>query len=162
MNSLLGNLRESVDHATFEAKKQARLLTEQNKLKKLKAQEQEQLVALGRESWELFRAGQPVDSKLQEHCEQIQITVQQIAQQERQIQAIRQEQPPEPVVCAQCGREVQADDAFCAGCGTPALPAESATRPAAPQEVCPRCGHLLRSEAKFCSGCGERVSEAEQ
>jgi len=159
MSTLLGNLRVGVDHAAFEAKRQARLLNAQNKIRRLRTQEQEQLLDLGQATWNLYGVGQPLDSKLQEICTQIQNTLQQIAQQETQIDAIRQEQPPEPLKCSGCGRELKSEEAFCSACGVAAPQVKPVLAAPVSLPTCPTCGREVRSEAKFCSGCGQRLQE---
>lgn len=157
MSTLLDNLRVGVDYAAFEAKKQARLLNGQTKVRRLRTQEQEQLLDLGQAAWNLYTAGQPLDSKLQVICQEIQSTLQQISQQEAQNDAIRQEQPPEPLKCSGCGREVKADDAFCSVCGAAVLQPKPMAPPTDVVSTCPHCGREVRSKAKFCGGCGQRL-----
>ncbi|MBX3012417.1 MAG: hypothetical protein KF832_12960, partial [Caldilineaceae bacterium] len=144
MSTLLGNLRVGVDYATFEAKKQARLLNGQNKVRRLRAQEQEQLLDLGQAAWNLYMAGQPLDRELQEICQQIQNTLQQITQQEAQVEAIRQEQPPEPIKCSSCSRELKPEDAFCSVCGHAAPQAKPVSVAEEPSQSCPHCGREIR------------------
>lgn len=159
MSTLLGNLRVGVDYAAFEAKKQARLLNGQNKLRRLRAQEQDHLLDLGQTTWNLYLAGETLDSKLLVICQQLQNTMQQITEQEAQIEAIRQDQPPEPIKCSGCGRELKAEDAFCSVCGAAAPTAKTEAPIAALHQSCPNCGRAVRPEAKFCGGCGQRLHE---
>lgn len=55
--------------------------------------------------------------------------------------------------CAQCGRALSGDEAFCPGCGAPVAAAAGAAR-------CAHCGRELDGDETFCPRCGRRVQEA--
>ena len=55
--------------------------------------------------------------------------------------------------CAQCGRALDADDAFCPGCGTPAARAAGLR--------CRHCGRDLDGDETFCPRCGKKTREAD-
>jgi len=57
-------------------------------------------------------------------------------------------------LCVQCGRALDADDAFCPACGTPAA------RPAALR--CRYCGRQLDGDEVFCPRCGKKTGEAQE
>lgn len=50
--------------------------------------------------------------------------------------------------CQNCGRELDDDERFCAGCGTPA------------GLRCDGCGRALDGDEAFCPGCGKRTGSA--
>lgn len=59
-----------------------------------------------------------------------------------------------PLGCTQCGHEVQAEDAYCEGCGHALLEEKP--------QMCLTCGKPLHAEATFCSGCGKQVEVVEE
>ncbi|MCB9140674.1 MAG: zinc ribbon domain-containing protein [Anaerolineales bacterium] len=153
-------LRNETERAKFEAARALRLQREQGKLGQLQNQRKDHVSALGEAVWELYQAGQVTDARLVSICTQIRATQQEIVTQEQGIEAIKQEQPPEPPSCPQCGREVSSSDAFCPGCGvaialsaTP-LPAINNTS----TQSCPQCRKPVRVGAAFCPACGARLT----
>jgi RNA polymerase subunit RPABC4/transcription elongation factor Spt4 len=50
--------------------------------------------------------------------------------------------------CGHCGRELEADERFCPGCGTPA------------GQRCASCGRALDGDESFCPGCGVKIGNA--
>jgi predicted amidophosphoribosyltransferase len=56
--------------------------------------------------------------------------------------------------CTKCQATLAAGAKFCAQCGTPAAPEETATGP----KFCAQCGGGLSAGARFCAGCGKPVS----
>ena len=50
--------------------------------------------------------------------------------------------------CNNCGRELEADERFCPGCGTPA------------GQRCANCGRALDGDELFCPGCGVKTGNA--
>lgn len=96
------------------------------------------------------------DARLVAICAQIKQAQQEITGQEQMIEAIKQEQPPEPPTCTQCGREVSSSDAFCPGCGAAIVALSPA--PAAAGPACPQCHKPVRGGAAFCPVCGARLS----
>jgi len=57
--------------------------------------------------------------------------------------------------CPNCGKDYQAGDAFCTGCGQ-ALPALTA---ADLGERCPECGSPVEADDAFCAKCGFALTE---
>jgi len=160
MAGIMKKLRNETERAKFEAGRALRLQREQGKLGQLQTQRNDHVLVLGEAVWELYQAGQVTDARLVSICAQIQATQQEIAAQEQAIEAIKQEQPPEPPSCPQCGREVSSSDAFCPGCGaaivaTPAPPPVAANMPT---PSCPQCHKPVRAGAAFCPACGARLT----
>ncbi len=160
MSSFVNRIRDEATKAKFEATRLVRIQREQSKLSQLLGRKQEHLGSLGEIIWEMFGAGQVTDPRLIGICRQLESLNREIASQETTIEQIRQEQPPEPPKCSRCGREVNAADAFCPGCGA-ILAAAPAQTPVAPAGVigqtCPKCGKSVRSGAAFCGSCGTRM-----
>lgn len=55
---------------------------------------------------------------------------------------------PQGAVCPKCGRALNADDAFCGGCGTKV----NAGR------FCTKCGAAANADSRFCCVCGNKLS----
>lgn len=160
MAGIMKKLRNETERAKFEAGRALRLQREQGKLGQLQNQRKDHVLALGEAVWELYQTGQVTDARLVSICTQIRATQQEIAAQELTIEAIKQEQPPEPPICPQCGREVGNGDAFCPGCGA-AIAATSTPPPIAasiPAPTCPQCRKPVRAGAAFCPACGARLT----
>lgn len=158
MSGIMKRLRDETERAKFEAARALRLQREQGKLGQLQNQKNDQLTVLGEVVWEMFAAGQPLDGRLVTVCHQVQTINQQIGDQESLIDAIKQEQPPEPPKCVRCGRELNNADAFCPACGAPATALEAKPAVAAvPDSTCPNCGNPVRTGATFCGRCGQRI-----
>jgi len=160
MAGIMKKLRNETERAKFEAGRALRLQREQSKLGQLQNQRKDHVLALGEAVWELYQAGQVTDARLVGICTQIRAAQQEIAAQELTIEAIKQEQPPEPPVCPQCGREVSNSDAFCPGCGA-AITATSTPPPvvaSTPAPTCPQCRKPVRAGAAFCPACGARLT----
>lgn len=49
--------------------------------------------------------------------------------------------------CTNCGRDIQNDFRFCAGCGKPVTP-----------PGCPKCGSTIPLDASFCPNCGTSLT----
>lgn len=159
MSGIMKRLRDETERAKFETGRALRLQREQSKLVQIQGQRRDQLQALGELVWEMFQAGQITDLRQLTICRQIQGVQQQIDDQEAQIERIKQEQPPEPPKCAQCGREVSSNDTFCPNCGANVSNVEQSTAVAtmAGVQPCPNCGKSVRVGATFCGGCGARL-----
>jgi RNA polymerase subunit RPABC4/transcription elongation factor Spt4 len=164
MSGIMKKLRNETERAKFEAGRALRLQREQGKLGQLQSQKKEHLHALGEAVWEMYQAGQVTDARLVAICTQIKDTQQDVATQEQIIEAIKQELPPEPPTCPQCGRDVTSSDAFCPGCGTtlagnnPISSAVSSLPVPALRQNCPQCHKPVRSGAAFCPACGARIT----
>lgn len=50
------------------------------------------------------------------------------------------------IVCEHCGAPMEADQRFCAKCGSPVN-----------NELCPSCGKKIRAGDQFCPSCGNRL-----
>jgi len=161
MSGIMRKLRDETERAKFEAARALRTQREQSKLSQLQTQKRDQLQALGEVVWEMFETGQVTDSRLLTVCHQVQGVNQLITDQEQLLEKIKQEQPPEPPKCPQCGREINANDAFCPSCG--ATIAKATTPPPSLSAVpgvaiCPKCGKSVRAGAPFCGSCGSRMT----
>lgn len=160
MAGIMKKLRNETERAKFEAGRALRLQREQGKLGQLQNQRKDHALALGEAVWELYQAGQVTDARLVGICTQIRATQQEIAAQEQTIDVIKQEQPPEPPACPQCGREVSSSDAFCPGCGVTLVttPAPQPVAANTPTSSCPQCRKPVRAGAAFCPACGARLT----
>lgn len=160
MAGIMKKLRNETERAKFEAGRALRLQREQVKLGQLQNQRKDHVLALGEAIWELYQVGQVTDARLVSICTQIRATQQEIAAQEQTIEATKQEQPPEPPSCPQCGRDVSSSDAFCPGCGAAivAAPAPAPVVASAPTPSCPQCHRPVRAGAAFCPACGARLT----
>lgn len=181
MSGIFRSIRRGADRAAFEAERLVRVQREQSKLSNLSAEKRDRLVEIGERVWELFQAQQVTDARLLALCGQVQGLNTQIADQERTVERIKEEQPPEPPKCSACGRELAPSDTFCPACGA-RVTATSAPAGAAPAgassasqavidvqpsppaaatpaaRACPKCGRSLRAGATFCGGCGTRLA----
>ena len=156
-----------------------RVQREQSRLSGLTSDKRDRLAEIGERVWEMHKAQQITDARLLALCRQLETLNSQIADQERAVERIKDEQPPEPPKCPACGRELATSDQFCPGCGAAApiapaaAPAAAATTPpvaampavppvpaasAPAANHCPRCGKALRPGATFCGGCGARLA----
>jgi len=162
MSGIMKRLRDETERAKFETGRALRLQREQSKLAQMQGQRRDQLQALGELVWEMFQAGQIADPRQATICRQIQGVQQQINDQENQIERIKQEQPPEPPKCAQCGREVSSNDTFCPNCGGRVSSVEQSAggTAVAGAQPCPNCGKSVRVGATFCGSCGARLGAA--
>lgn len=159
MSGIMKRLRDETERAKFEAARALRLQREQSKLGQLQNQKSDQLRTLGEVVCEMFDAGLPLDARLVTICRQVQTANQQIGEQEALIDAIKQEQPPEPPKCARCGRELNGSDAFCPGCGAPTVLEAKPAVVAASETICPKCSNPVRAGATFCGRCGQRLAQ---
>ena len=64
----------------------------------------------------------------------------------------------EKKLCPVCGKENNAEAAFCARCGTKFEEPEEVPFTAAPT-VCPSCGKQLNGDEAFCPSCGKKLGE---
>lgn len=164
MSGIMKKLRNETERAKFEAGRALRLQREQGKLGQLQSQKKEHLQSLGEAVWEMYEAGQVTDARLVTICSQINGVQQDVASQEQVIDMIKQELPPEPPTCPQCGRDVTSSDAFCPGCGAtlvgnnPASPVVNSVPTPSLSQNCPKCHKPVRSGAAFCPACGARTT----
>lgn len=164
MSGIMKRLRDETERAKFEAARALRLQREQSKLGQMQNRKSDQLRTLGEVVWEMHTAGQPLDPRLVTICQQVQTVSQQISEQEAMIEAIKQEQPPEPLKCAGCNRELSSSDAFCPSCGAavaaPVAAPDAKAAATARESICPQCGNPVRTGATFCARCGHRIVAA--
>ena len=168
VDGLIGSLKRGTDWTAFEARRLARLQSEQSKLARAQAKKKQHIEALGELVWQKFCTGHVDDPEIVAVCRDIQGLLRTISEQEAVMVLIRQEKPPEPPVCSQCGRLLSPADGFCPGCGMRVVagPAAAAADTGRAQvarvhdgtSICPGCGRAMRSGASFCAGCGTNLA----
>jgi hypothetical protein len=157
MTDIFKGIRDSASKATFEAARLYRIQQAQAQLSGSQSEKQDKFRDLGAIVWDMFLANQISEPRLLDVCKEVKALEQQIRDTQNRIEAIKQEQPPEPPKCPGCSREVSDADAFCPGCGT-AIPKRTSAQPAvAPQQLCPNCSKPVRAGATFCGSCGHRL-----
>lgn len=160
MSDFIKTVRDSANRATFEAARLYRVQQAQGQLTALQNQKQEKFRSLGEIAWDLFLAGQISEQRLLDVCREVKSLEEQIRDTGVRIEAIKQEQPPEPPKCPNCAREIGENDTFCSSCGTPISRPVTATplQSSAPQSNCPHCHKPLRPGATFCGSCGQKTT----
>lgn len=115
-----------------------------NAARGLRRKIEEELVALGRKTYELFQAEAIESPELGDGCQRVAGLYQELKQLEEEIEALRAA-PGGGAACRKCGANVEAGQAFCVNCG-------------AAVSRCPKCGETLAGEARFCASCGAEVA----
>jgi hypothetical protein len=154
MPSFLDKLKSGADKAAFEADRLVRVNQAQSALRNLQRELETEMEALGKQALALYDAGTLTQSELLALMPQIEAKRQQIADQEAEVERIRQEKP------AEAGAPAPDRPAP----GAPA-PYAAATPPPPPTPVvtgraCPNCGAALAADVRFCPECGSRVEDA--
>lgn len=75
--------------------------------------------------------------------------IEQETEQDEKLEAMiqtRRAARQESVKCDHCGSSIEADQHFCAKCGS-----------AVSHELCPHCGRKIRAGDLFCSSCGNKL-----
>ena len=133
-------------------------------LKRLDAQIQEMITAIGVQAVGLHKSGvldSPHLEPLCQHIIELEASVArqkvELAKLEAQAQAANAEArkaAPVGLVCPSCGQPAFEGSSFCAHCGA-AIPQQPELR------YCVSCGATLRESSAFCAKCGQKVPEAD-
>jgi RNA polymerase subunit RPABC4/transcription elongation factor Spt4 len=164
MPGFFDKIKSGADKAAFEADRLRRVTQAQSALNKLKGELTTHTTAIGTRAVELYDSGALAVPELQELCQQMDGLRQQIADQQGEIERIRQEKAPEapgaapaPTAapagrpCPNCNAEVPAGVKFCPNCG-------SKVDVAPAQIACPNCGATVPAGSRFCPECGKTIA----
>jgi len=163
MPGFLDKIKSGADKAAFEADRLRRVTQAQGALNKLKGELSTHIMAIGTRVVELRDGGSPAQPELQDLFQQLDGLRQQIADQQAEVERIRQEKAPEAPAapaaapapagqtCPNCHAEVAAGVKFCPNCGS--------KMEAAPAQVtCPNCGAVVPAGSRFCPECGKTIA----
>jgi type IV secretory pathway VirB10-like protein len=151
MPSFLDKLKSGADKAAFEADRLVRVNQAQSALKNLQREMETEVEALGKQALALYDAGALTQSELLALMPQIEAKRQQIADQEAEVERIRQDKPAEA--------STPAPDRPAAGAPAP-YAAAPPPAPVATGRACPNCGAALAADVRFCPECGSKVEDA--
>lgn len=164
MPGFFDKIKSGVDKAAFEAERLQRVNQAQGALSKLKGELTTQVSAIGARVVDLYDGGALTQPELLELCQQVDVLRQQVAEQQEEVERIRQEKAPETVAaapvptaapvgqsCPSCHTQVAAGVKFCPNCG--------AKMEVAPAPVtCANCGAVVPTGSRFCPECGKTVA----
>jgi hypothetical protein len=156
--SIFNQFKHGVDITKFKADQLIRINRIQSEIDGVKPKITETKLQIGETAYSLHQRGELADPMLQELCGVIDTINQQIAERERQIASIREEQPPQgPQIsqqagpfCPTCHNPYSKGAVFCMHCGSPV------------PKTCPQCGTLITENARFCTTCGHQFNLPEQ
>jgi|MudIll2142460700_1097286.scaffolds.fasta_scaffold1101718_1 RNA polymerase subunit RPABC4/transcription elongation factor Spt4 len=164
MPSLFDKIKSGADKAAFEADRLRRVNQAQGVLSKLKGELATQVTAIGTRAVELYDAGAMTQPELQELFQQLDSLRQQVADQQAEVEQMRQEKAPEapaaaPTLaaasaghpCPNCSADVPPGVKFCPNCG-------SKIEVAPAQLTCPSCGATVPGGSRFCPECGKTLA----
>lgn len=150
MAGFLSKLKSGADKAAFEADRLVRVNQAQSALRSIQRELEAEVTALGEQALALYDAGTLTQPELLAHATKIDDVRQRIADQEAEVERIRQEKPQEAAPAHE--EEVPAAAA------APEPPPQPST-PAPQGRTCPQCQTPLQADARFCPECGFRVAE---
>ena len=164
MPSIFDKIKSGADKAAFEADRLRRVTQAQGVLNKLKGEQAAQVAAIGTKAVELYDAGAMTQPELQELFQQLDGLRQQVADQESEVERIRQDKAPEApagapapaaapvgVICPNCHAEVAPGVKFCPNCGSKI---DVAPAPI----ICANCGATVPAGSRFCPECGKTIA----
>lgn len=140
MPGFLDKLKSGADKAAFEADRLVRVNQAQSALKAMQREVEAEVVALGQQALALYDAGTLTQPELLALGPKIDSVRQRIADQEAEVERIRQEKPPDAAATLPEAR--------------PEAPA-----PAPQGRVCSSCRTPVSADVRFCPECGARVVE---
>ncbi|MBN1135959.1 MAG: zinc ribbon domain-containing protein [Anaerolineae bacterium] len=161
MPGFFDKIKSGADKAAFEADRLRRVTQAQGVLNKLKGELTEQVTVIGTRAVELYDGGTLAVPEMQDLFQQLDSLRQQVADQQEEIERIRQEKAPEAPVaapapagltCPNCHAEVAAGVKFCPNCGS------KIEEPPAPA-TCPNCGAVVPPGSRFCPECGKTIAQ---
>jgi len=121
-------------------------------LKRLDAQIQEMITAIGVQAVGLHKSGRLESPELEPLCQHIVQLEASVAQQKTELAKLEAKAPEKAgdgeVVCSSCGKPLLQGGSFCPHCGAAAPAAVTEKR------FCVQCGAELRENARFCQRCG--------
>ena len=148
MPGFFDRVKSGAEKAAFEADRLRRVNQAQGVLKGIQRELDGTVAGFGAQVLALYDAGTLTQPELLAAGPQIDALRQKLAEQEAEIERIRQERPPEPEVAAPAPAPIQARQP-----GT-----EPAAGAAAPKgRFCANCGAALAPDVKFCMECGTKV-----
>ena len=163
MPGFFDKIKSGADKAAFEADRLRRVTQAQGALNKLKGELSAHMTTIGTRVVELRDSGSPAQPELEDLFQHLDGLRQQIADQQAEVERIRQEKAPEapaapaaaPVpagqTCPNCHAEVAAGVKFCPSCG-------SKIEVAPAQATCPNCGAVVPAGSRFCPECGKTIA----
>ena len=164
MPGFFDKIKSGADKAAFEADRLRKVTQAQGALNRLKGELNTQTAAIGARALELYDSGALAVPELQDLCQQADGLRRQVADQENEVQRIREEKAPEAAApapaptagpaghpCPNCGTQVPAGVKFCPNCG-----AKMEVAPA--QIACPNCGAVVPAGSRFCPECGKTIA----
>lgn len=165
---MAANLSERLTHAKEVAQwkidQQSRILKAQNKISDFERQASKQKTLLAEKTFELYKNKQIKNSEIDPLCEEIIKIYSAIEDTRKELEAIKNEQPPElfegykptdmlsGYVCPVCGKKLKGK--FCPDHGVEGIKQEQEESEPISESglVCPKCGKPV--PVKFCVNCG--------
>jgi RNA polymerase subunit RPABC4/transcription elongation factor Spt4 len=155
-----GGLRTTVEglrRQMAESDRRRAMSRARSELRRLDAQINEMVTAVGVQAVGLHKAGRltaPELAPLCEHVAELEAAVEQQRAELTRLEATQKSAAPaEERACSQCGRPLPPGATFCPYCGAPAPPDAPA-----PIRYCQNCGGELRDNSRFCPHCGQPVA----
>lgn len=149
---------EGLRRQMAEADRRRAVAQARGELKRLDAQINEMVTAVGVQAVGLHRAGRLTSSELTPLCEHIIELESVLEQQRRELQRLeeeaRQHEESSEAHCLQCGRSLPDEATFCPYCGA-AAPVQ---KQEPEQRFCAHCGAELREGSRYCARCGMLVT----
>lgn len=154
-----GGLRTTVDslrRQMADSDRRRAMGKARSELRRLDAQINEMITAVGVQAVGLHRSGRLAAPELTPLCEHIVQLEAAVAQQREELSQLEAKDPKVSQsverTCVQCGHVLPPGGTFCPYCGAPA-PRSDAAEP----RFCANCGASLREGARFCPRCGQGV-----
>lgn len=164
MPGFLDRVKSGAGKAAFEADRLRRQTQAQAGVKSLQRELESQVTAMGQRALDLYDAGTLSQPELLAICQQIDILRGKIADQEAEVERIRQEK--------QAGAPAETGEAAPAEPVTPAAVSplrqqsaethepEPEPEPEPQGRTCPNCNSTVEEGVKFCPECGSKLPEA--
>lgn len=120
MSEMMKSLRSGADRAAFEAGKLMRLQRLQLEQRSHEKQRRDCVAQLGEAVWQLYAQGRVSDPDLVTLCHQVQSATHEIAQVQKEMDKVREEQQSKADTahfCLDCGHALRPGAVFCGHCG---------------------------------------------